>query len=114
MYINFHISFIFNHALLSIEGLIRKDIHYLHSDEVLKNAFPNNKFSVIYKRRKEMVAPSIYPKPSIKSNSTIVCCNKCETCKNVLITDSKFRFTVTCKTYFIKSKLSCDSCNVIY
>ena len=34
----------FNHALLSIEGLIRKHIHYLHSNEVLKKAFPNNKF----------------------------------------------------------------------
>ena len=29
----------FNPNLPSIEGLIRKHIHYLHSDEVLKNVF---------------------------------------------------------------------------
>ena len=59
----------FNPALPSIKGLIRKHIHYLHSDEVLKNAFPNNKFSVIYKRNKnlkEMVAPSLYPNLALK------------------------------------------------
>ena len=46
-----------------------------------------------------MVAPSLYPKPSIKSNRTIVSCNKSDICKNFLITDSKFRCTVTGKTY---------------
>ena len=62
-----------------------------------------------------MVASSLYPKPSIRSNRTIiVSCNKCDICKNFLITDSKFRSTVTGKTYFIKDNLSCDSCNVIY
>ena len=43
-----------NPALPSIEGLNRKHIQYLHSDEVLKKAFPNNKFSVIYKRNKTL------------------------------------------------------------
>ena len=61
-----------------------------------------------------MVAPSLYPKPSIKSNRTIVSCNKYDTCKNYLIADSNFRCTVTGKTYFIKGNLSCDSCNIIY
>ena len=61
-----------------------------------------------------MVAPSLYPKPSIKSNRTIVSCNKCDICKNILITDRKFRCTVTGKTYFIKGNLPCDSCNLIY
>ena len=53
---------IFNIASPSIEGLIRKHIHYLHSDEVLKKVFPNNKFSVIYERKKklkEVVSPSL-------------------------------------------------------
>ena len=107
----------FNPALPSIEGLIRKHIRYLQSDEVLKKASPNNKFSVIYKRNKNlkaMVAPSLYTKRSIKSNRTIVSCNKCDICKNFLIAYSKFRCTVTCRTYFIKGNLSCDSCNFIY
>ena len=102
----------FNPALPSIEGLIRKHIHYLHSDEVLKKAFPSKKFFVIYKRNKnlkEMVAPSSYPKTSIKSNNTIVSCNKCDIYKNFLIADSKFRCTVTGNTYFIIGNLSFDS-----
>ena len=33
-----------------------------------------------------MVAPFLYPKPSIKSNRTIVSCTKCDICKNSLIT----------------------------
>ena len=108
---------IFNPALPSIEGLIKKDIHYLHSDEILKKVSPKKMFSVIYKRKKNLkaiVAPSLYPKPSIKSNRTIVSCSKSDICKNVLITDSKFTCTVTGKTYFIKGNLSCDSCNIIY
>ena len=107
----------FDPSLPSIEGLIRKHIHYLHSDEVLKKVFLNNKFFVIYKRNKnlkEIVAPSLYPKPSIKSTRTIVSCKKCDICKNLLITERKFRCTVTGKTYFIKGNLSSDSYNVIH
>ena len=37
---------------------------------------------------------------------------KCDICKNFLITDSNFRCIVTGKTYFTKSNLLCDSCNV--
>ena len=65
----------FNPVLPSIEDLIKKYIQYRHSDEVLKKVFPNKKFSVIYKcnkNLKEMVAPSLYPKTSMKSNVTIV------------------------------------------
>ena len=34
--------------------------------------------------------------------------------RTFLITDSKFKCTVTGKTYLIKDNLPCDSCNVIY
>ena len=61
-----------------------------------------------------MVAPSLYLKPSIKSNRAIVSCAKCDICKNFLIADSKFSCTVTGKIYFIKGNLSRDGCNVIY
>ena len=57
----------FNPPLPNIERLIRKHIHYLHSDEVfqIKKTFSNIKLSVIYKRNKnlrEIVVPSLYPK----------------------------------------------------
>ena len=96
---------------------IKKHIHYLHLDEVLEKVFPNNKVSVIYKRNKnlkQMVASSLYPKPSIKINRTIASCSKCDICNSFLITDSNFICAVTVKTYFLKCNLSCDSCNVIY
>ena len=60
-----------------------------------------------------MVAPSLYPKPSIKNNSTIDNCNKCDVCKNFLIADSKFRCIITGKTDFTKANFSSDGCNVI-
>ena len=59
----------FNPALPSIEGVVRKNIHYLNSDVVLKKACPNNTFSVIYKRNKnlrEIVAISSYPNLLLK------------------------------------------------
>ena len=88
---------IFNVSLPSIDSIIRKHIHYLHLDKALKKVFPNNTFSVIYKYSKDlkkMVASFLKPKPCIKSNSTIVSCNKCDICKNFLITDTKFRCTL--------------------
>ena len=42
----------FNPALPSIEGVIEKHNYYLHSDDVLEKVFPNNTFSVSYKRNK--------------------------------------------------------------
>ena len=89
----------FHPALPSIEGLFRKHFHCLNLDEFFKKVFRNNNFSVIYKRNRnlmEMVAP-LYSKPSIKSNHIIVSCNKRDICKNVFITYSKFRCTVTGK-----------------
>ena len=70
-----------NLALPSIEDLTRKHIHPLHSDEVFKKTFANNTFSVIYKRNKnlkEIASTSLYQKPSIKGNGTIVSCSKCD------------------------------------
>ena len=37
----------FNPALPSIEGLVRKQIYYLHSDEVVKKSFPNKNIFVV-------------------------------------------------------------------
>ena len=50
----------------------------------------------------------------IRSSQTIVSCNKCDICKNFLITDGKFRRTATGKTCFNKGNWSCDSCNSFY
>ena len=59
-----------------------------------------------------MVAPSSHPKPRVIV--LLLAVTNVTFCKNILITDSKFGCTVTDTTYFIKGKLSCDSCNVLY
>ena len=104
----------FTLVLHSIDVLIRKHVHYLHSDKVLKKVFPNNTFSVMYKRKKilkKVVASYLYNKPSTKSNHTIGSCKKCDIRREFCITDINFRPTVTVKTYFLKGNLLCNSCN---
>ena len=107
---------IFNPALPSIEVLVKKHIEYLHTDDVLKKVFPNNKFSNIYqwnRNLKEMVAPSSYPRPSIRSSWLLVAVMNVTSTK-ILIVQNKFKCTVTNKTYFIKRNLWCNSHNVVY
>ena len=63
----FKIKFVtkYNPKLPKIDGIIKKHISILHSDDPLKTLFPKDCFSTIYKRNKhlkELIAPSIYPK----------------------------------------------------
>ena len=54
-----------NPKLPKINGIIKKHISILHSDDAIKTLFPKDCFSTIYKRNKnlkELIAPSIYPK----------------------------------------------------
>ena len=54
-----------NPRLPKIDGIIKKHISILHSDDALKTVFPKDFFSTVYKRNKnlkELIAPSIYPK----------------------------------------------------
>ena len=48
-----------------MDGIIKKHISILQSDDALKTVFPKDCFSTIYKRNenlKELIAPSIYLK----------------------------------------------------
>ena len=54
----------YNPMLPKIDGIIKKHISILHSDDALKTLFPKTLLSTIYKRNKnlkELIAPSIYP-----------------------------------------------------
>ena len=54
-----------NPRLPKIDGIIKKHISILQSDDALKTVFPKDCFITIYKRNenlKELIAPSIYPK----------------------------------------------------
>ena len=49
-----------------------------------------------------------------KSESSISNCNKCDICKNYLISDNKFQCKVTGRVYSVRSSLSCDTHNVVH
>ena len=71
--------------LPKIDGIIKKHILILHSDDALKTVFPKDCFSTIYKRNKnlkELTALSIYPKKVNTRTSSITSCNNCNICKN--------------------------------
>ena len=54
----------YNPMLPKIDGIIKKHISILHSDDALKTLFPKTLLSTIYKRNKnlkELIASSIYP-----------------------------------------------------
>ena len=107
----------YNPKLPKIDGIIKKHISVLHSDDALKTLFPKDCFSIIYKRNKnlkDLTAPSIYPKKTNTRTSSITNCNNCDICKNYMILDNTFTCTVTGKSYFIRVQLNCESINVIY
>ena len=87
--------------LPKIDGIIKKHILILHSDDALKTVFPKDCFSTIYKRNKnlkELTALSIYPKKVNTRTSSITSCNNCNICKNYMILDNTFICTVTGKS----------------
>ena len=56
----------YNPSSPKIDGVIRKHLSLLHSDDSLKQLFPANVFSTIFKRNKnlkELLARSKYPNP---------------------------------------------------
>ena len=56
----------YNPSLLKIDGIIRKHLCLLHSDDSHKQLFPANIFSTIFKRNKnlkEILVQSKYPNP---------------------------------------------------
>ena len=71
----------YNPKLPKIDGIIKKHISVLHSDNALKTLFPKDCFSTIYKRNKnlkDLTAPSIYPKKTNTRTSSITNCNNCD------------------------------------
>ena len=75
----------YNQGLPKIDGIIRKHLSLLHSDECLRQLFPANMFSNIFRRNKnlkELLVPSKYPNPKNSRQNFITSCNKCDICKN--------------------------------
>ena len=86
----------YNPSLPKIDGIIRKHLPLLHSDDSLKKLFPANIFSTIFKRNKnlkEILAPSKYPNPKNSRQNSITSCNKCDICKNYMVFDRTCKCT---------------------
>ena len=108
----------YNPRLPDINSLLKKHLPILHSDDSMKEVFPTNSITTIYKRNnnlREILSPSLYP--VIKrdsSSSSVTSCGKCDICKNFLVISNKFTCKASGKHYFIRGNLNCESKNVIY
>ena len=103
--------------LPKIDGIIKKHISSLQSEDALETVFPKDYFRAIYKRNRnlnELIVPSVYPKKINTRIRSITSCNNCDICKNYMVFDNTFICTVTGKSYFIRGQLNCESINVIY
>ena len=64
----------YDSSLPKIDGIIRKHLSLLHSDDSLKLLFPANIFSTIFKcnkNLKELLAPSKYPNAKNNRHNSI-------------------------------------------
>ena len=88
----------YNSSLAKIDGIIKKHLSLLHNDDSVKQLFPANIFSTIFKRNKnlkELLAPSKYPNPENSRQNSITSCNKCDGCKNYTVFDRTFVFILS-------------------
>ena len=112
----------FNTNLLDLGRIIRKHLAILESNPKLKELFPPNSIPSFRRSKnlKELLAPSRYG-PNTKREEAVEVegCFKCERtrfdfCRNFLLESNTFQSFQTGKSYKIRSRLSCDSKNIIY
>ena len=83
----------------------------------MKKIFPPNTIKTLYRREKnlkEILSPSLFPSKAKQIENSITSCNKCDICKNFLVSDTKFKCKVTGRVYNIRGKLTCNTPNVVY
>ena len=66
------------------------------------------------KKLKEILSPSLFRSNAKQIENFINSCNKCDICKNFLVSDTKFKCKVTGRVYNIRGKLSCNTLNAVY
>ena len=60
------------------------------------------------------LVPSKYPNPNNCRRNSITSCNKCNICKHYMLFHRTFTCAVTCKVYYIKGEMKCESTTIIY
>ena len=82
----------------------------------MKKIFAPNTIKTLYRREKnlkENLSPSLFSSKAKQIENSITSCNKCNICKNFLVSDTKFKCKVTGRVYNIRGKLTCDTPNVV-
>ena len=62
----------------------------------------------------DILSPSLFPSKAKQIGNSITSCNKCDICKNFLVSDTKFKCKVTGRVYNIRGKLTCNTHDVVY
>ena len=66
----------------------------------MKKIFPPNTIKTLYRPEKNLkgiLSPSLFPSKTKQIENSITSCNKCDICKNFLVSDTKFKCKVTGK-----------------
>ena len=66
------------------------------------------------KNLQDILSPSLFPCKAKQIGNSITSCNKCDICKNFLVSDTKFKCKVTGRVYNIRGKLTCNTHDVVY
>ena len=83
----------------------------------MKKILPPNTIKTLYSREKnlkEILSPSLFPSKAKQFENSITSCNKCDICKNFLVSDTKCNCKVIGRVYNIRGKLTCNTPNVVY
>ena len=98
-----YVTTTYNPMLPNMRSLIKKHLFVLHSDNDLKNIFPENSICTVFQRNrnlKEILYPSLNTKNKNEKRSYVIKnCGKCCICKNYLISDNTFPWKVFNKKY---------------
>ena len=103
--------------MLNISKTIENNLPILYTNEDIKKLFPPNSVTAIYTREKnlkEILFLFLFIPKFNKIEGSISNCNKCNICKNYLISNNTFRCNVTGRVYSVRGSLSYSNPNLIY
>ena len=94
---------------------MKNNLSIAYTDEKMKKIFLPNTIKTLYRRKKnpkEILSPSLFPSKPKHIEISVTSCNKCDICRNFLVSDTKFKCKVTGRVYNIRGKLTCNTPNV--
>ena len=77
---------------------------------MIKEIFPPNAIKTLHRCKnnlKEILSSSFFPTKAKQIENSITSSNKCDICKNFLLSDTQLKCKVTGRVYNIRGKLTC-------